>query len=174
VSGDIEKGRATLDRPNESEMCVITFGNSKNGDEIDVGANEACRHYCGARAWFAGTYVRPAVGCRTGEVRRSRHEFKRLYDAKRYPEARAIMDRLLVTCARTLEINDERRMRNDLAVTLHKVGEFGTCRDVLAPLAEDAGLSDAELEKRYVGVVDRETYMPIVRAARTNLALCKG
>ena len=63
-------------------------------------------------------------------------------------------------------------IRNDLAVTFHKLGDCRACYAILEPYAEDAALKDDDIDG-YYGVVDRYVYLSTVSAARVNLRLCE-
>ena len=53
----------------DGERCEVTF--AAEGDQVKVSAEgEACRSYCGARAFFDGTYLTPPKGCTAAEVKK--------------------------------------------------------------------------------------------------------
>lgn len=172
VEGEIRGGKAVLAAEEKgAKPCVITFTpKAKGAVEVEHNGGE-CRAFCGARADFAGTYLTPAPGCGDAERGKTRKQFKQLYDAKSYPQALATLAPLLQACAPTLDWLETGRIRNDLAVTQHKVGDLAGCLQTLAPLAEDARRTDEQLRGDYPPT-DAESYAPIVRAARTNLRLC--
>lgn len=173
LDGDLRDGRATLEGLDAGKPCVVTFAAGVKGIEVNSGENGACRMYCGARAGFDGLYLKPAPQCFGRAVKKSRDQFKRQYDAKNFSEARRTLEDLLSACGKTLDWLESGRMRNDLAVTLHKLGDFAACNKVLAPLAEDARKNDEGIRDAYPPS-DAENYLPIVRATRTNLKLCGG
>jgi hypothetical protein len=171
LEGDVRNGKATLEGLDETEICEVTMIATSEG--IEVQSNDACRIYCGARAGVDGLYVRPAPECRSAAVASTRKKFKQLYDAKKFAEARGTLEPLLTKCESTLDWLTVGRIRNDLAVTLHKLRNFTACRAALDPLSDDAALSDAEIREKYPPS-DADSVMPIVRATRTNLRLCGG
>jgi len=168
LEGEIRNGQATLEGE-EKKPCVVSF--APKGPNVDVKSNGACRLYCGARAAFEETYYRPAPNCGRAQMRRTRDEFKRLYDRKAYAEARAKLEPLLGGCAKTTDWLDDGWIRNDLAITLYRLGDLDGCRRVLQPLAEQAALPDQEVLGGYPPS-DGEAFLPIVRAARANLKIC--
>lgn len=170
LNGTIDKGRAVLEGEEKDKPCLVNF--SARGQDIEVKSNGACRMYCGMRAGFEGIYHLPSPGCERAQMRRTRDEFKKLYDRKAYAEARARLEPLLDACAKTLWFLDEGWIRNDLAITLHRLGDQAGCRRVLAKYVEEAALSDAEVERSYPPS-DGEAYLPIIKAARTNLGFCR-
>jgi hypothetical protein len=101
------------------------------------------------RATFEGVYFVPPPVCLSKALAATRKTFKQQYDARQYAEARGTLEPVLSVCKRTLHWLDEARIRNDVAVTLHKLKEFSACQAVLAPLAEDAKLSDAGVRENY-------------------------
>lgn len=171
LDGTIERGRAVLEGDGSDKPCIVTF--AAKGDGIEVTSNGACRNYCGARAGFEQIYLRPASGCTRAEVRRARDDFKRLYDRKAYGEARSRLEPVLASCSRTLWYPDEGWIRNDLAITLHRLGDQAACRRVLEKYAEEAALPDAEILANHPPS-DGATILPILKAARTNLKLCRA
>jgi len=169
LEGDLRNGKATLEALDENETCEVTMVATSKG--VEVHGDDECRSYCGARAGFEGLYLQPAPECRYTAVASARKKFKRLYDAKKFAEARGVLVPVLTKCESTLDWLTSGRIRNDLAVTLHKLRDFTGCRAVLDPLTEDAALSDEEIREKYPPS-DADSVMPIVRATRTNLRLC--
>jgi len=87
--------------------------------------------------------------------------------------ARAVLEPLVKDCRRTLDRFQGGWIRNDLAITQYRLGDVAGCRHTLAPLQKDARQSDEDLKQEY-GQMDAEKYLPVIRAARTNLKLCGG
>ena len=171
LEGEVRNGSATLEGLDEGEPCIVTLAAVEGG--VEVGSeSDACRIFCGARAGFTGTYLRLPVSCSPKVVAATRKTFKQLYDARKFTAARAKLEPLLESCDSFLDTWTTGRIRNDLAVTLHKLGDLEGCRAVLEPLREDAEMTDQELRENYPPS-DAESLMPIVRATRTNLRLCR-
>lgn len=170
VEGTLRNGRATLEGSDAATPCVVTMKAVKTGVAV---TSTGCSFYCGMRAQFDGLYLTPPDGCTPVEIEAARADFKRQYDARAYARARQTLEPVLTTCGPLLDWLTAGWVRNDLAVTLHKLGALDTCRKVLEPLAEDAGSTDASIQERFPPT-DAEMYLPIVRAARTNLALCRA
>ena len=64
------------------------------------------------------------------------------------------------------------RIRNDLAITLHHLGDDQGCRRTLEPLR---GLADAPDEDLAAGEPAlHDTYVELAKATRTNLKLCRA
>lgn len=169
LDGPVDKGRAVLEGEDSHHPCVITF--TAKGQGIDVRSNGTCRMYCGMRAGFDDFYVRPPPGCAVAQVRRTRNDFKRLYDRKDYRQAREKLDPVLANCEKYLWWLDEGWIRNDLAITMHRLGDHDRCRGLLSKYADDAALPDEEIAKGYPPS-DAEGYLSVVKAVRTNLRLC--
>jgi hypothetical protein len=171
LEGEIRNGRATLEGDEKDNACVVSF--TAKGADIEVKPNTSCRMYCGARAGFDAVYHRPAPGCGRAAMRRTRDEFKRLYDRKAYAEARAKIEPLVTGCGKTTWWLDDGWLRNDLAITLYRLGDLEGCKRVLANLAEDAAKTDKDVLESFPPS-DGESYLPIVRAARANLKVCSA
>jgi hypothetical protein len=181
LDGDILEGRATLgvDPPVPGEPrrdCVVLF--HPNAEGIEVSSDERyediyddpCRAFCGMRAYFAGEYLTPAPGCTGAERAATRERFQRLYDAKSYTEAEAVLEPLLERCGKTLG-EEKGWIANDLALTQYHLGRLADCRKTLAPLAGEAARSDVDL-RGSLPPFDFEVHFPLIQATRHNLELC--
>jgi len=172
VDGQIGKnGQAIVKPDGENTTCTVYF--TQKADGIDVSLKKECGGFCGARASFDGMFLKPAAGCDRAGVRKARTAFKRLYDKKAYAEARTTLEPVLSRCTKTLDSDEEGWVRNDLAITLLRLGDPATCRKTLEPLAEDAAKTDAKI-KEELPPSDAERVVRIARATRTNLKLCQG
>lgn len=172
VEGELNNGRATLEALEKDAPCVVTMTATPKGIEVKSSDSGTCRYYCGARAHFEGLYIAPPPECAGKAVAASRKSFKQLYDGKKFADARAKLEPVLQKCSMLLNWLEDGRIRNDLAVTLHKLNDLAGCRAVLAPLAEDAASTDDQIREGYPPS-DAESYLPIVKATRTNLKLCR-
>jgi len=172
LDGEIRGGRALLEGIDDKNPCIVTFKPVPQGLDVATTTEDACRQYCGARAHFAGLYLRPAKGCAGKEVTATRAAFKRHYDAKRFAEARTLLEPVLAGCAKTLGWIDEAWVRNDLAITQYRLGDRAGCLKTLDPLVADAGKTDAQLQGDYPPS-DYDTYRRAVGATRANLKLCR-
>jgi hypothetical protein len=169
LSGEISSGRAVLEGEDD-KPCIVTFEPAEDG--VTVSDNDgACQIYCGARAGFTGRYLIPPAGCDAAAIQKSRNDFKRLYDKKAYAKALAKLEPVLDHCAPVILWADMGWIRNDLALTRYKMGDYTGCRSTLQPLEGDAGQTDEALRESYPPA-DAEVAIPIAHATRTNLKLC--
>jgi len=168
LQGEINAGAAQLE--GSDGPCIVTFRAADHG--IDVSANAACRYWCGARAMFEGNFLEPDAPCANKARSKVRKAFQAAYDRKDFSAARAALDPLVTNCAGEMPWMENLSLRNDLAVSLFHLRERRACLTALEPLAEDAGGSDEDLQSR--GEVEAQIMLPVVRAARTNLKLCKS
>lgn len=169
LDGDIHGNQAKLE--GDESPCIVKFDASAKG--IDVSSNEACRTYCGMRARFDGTYFTPAAGCASDDRSRTRDAFKSVYAKKDYAAARGKLEPVLMQCEPLLSWLEKASIRNDLAVTLYHLRDRAACLSVLDPLAEDAAKTDDAIRENYPPT-DADDYLPLVKAARTNIKLCKA
>jgi hypothetical protein len=169
LDGDIRDNQAKLE--GDESPCIVKFDASAKG--IDVSSNDACRTYCGMRAHFDGMYFMPASGCSSDERSRTRDAFKASYARKDYADARAKLEPLLTQCAPLLSWLEKPSIGNDLAVTLYHLHDRAACLSVLEPMAGDAAKTDDAVRENYPPT-DADDYLPLVRAARTNIKLCKA
>ena len=170
LDGDIHDNRAEL-VSEEDGPCVVTFRPDAKG--IEVQGNAACRAFCGMRARFDGMYFHPLPGCAGDERVRARDAFKASYARKDYAAARGRLEPVLTNCTAVLPWLETASIRNDLAVTLYHLHDRDACLSTLQPLAADAARSDAAIRENYPPT-DADDYLPLIRAARTNLKLCQA
>ena len=169
LDGSIVRGKAKI----ADSGCIVSF--AVNADKVEVATNgaEQCRDNCGMRATFEGTYTRPAPACTDKAVANSRKSFKRQYDARDYSIALATLSPLLSECDKTLDWITKGWMRNDIALTQFKLNDRAACLKTLQPLSEDAARTDDGIRENYPPA-DADIFLPVVRATRTNLKLCRG
>lgn len=169
VEGTIVNGKSKLD----DSTCVVSF--TAGAGQIVVATNDErqCRDNCGMRAGYEGNYIKPTPACTTAGVAASRKAFKRQYDAKDYAAAQATLAPVLAQCDKTLAWITRDWLRNDLALAQFRSGDRAACLKTLQPLAKDAAKTDEDVKGDYPPS-DGEMYLSVVRAARTNLKLCRS
>jgi hypothetical protein len=172
LEGELRQGLARLEGSDDKTPCRIRMRSTTEGVEVKDLTPGACSGYCGMRASFEGLYLLPAPHCSEKAVNRTRKRFKQQYDARQHAMARDTLAPLLSDCARVLGWPELGRIRNDMAVTLYHLGDLAGCRAVLDPLAEDARSTDADIRRDWPPT-DADIFLPIARATRTNLKLCK-
>ncbi|QNH18552.1 hypothetical protein HEP74_03724 [Xanthomonas sp. SS] len=152
--------------------CSVKFTANAQGIEVTAATPTECKAFCGYNAGFEAPYLRVAEGCGQDDLDRTRSAFQRLYDAKNYKAALSTLSPVLARCLPTLEWEEEGAIRNDLAIAQYKNGLYAQCLATLDKYAEDAGKDDdAVVEGWTPTLADR--YLAIVRAARTNIGLCR-
>ena len=169
LDGTIVRGKSKID----DTGCVVNFTLKGSSVEVSSNGSDDCRQSCGARASFEGTYLKPSPACTDKAVAASRKTFKRQYDAKDFAAAHATLAPVLGECSKTLDWITTGRVRNDLAITQFRLGDRAGCLKTLEPLAEDAARTDQGVKDAYPPA-DAEDILPVVRASRTNLKLCRG
>ncbi len=173
LDGPIKGNTAVLEGDEPSKPCTVKFVTTKEGIQVSSVPEYSCNMYCGVRAAFDGLYLRAPAACRVDAMEKTRRAARKAYDGKAYAEARTLLDTTLKDCKRFLGYVTEGWFRNDLAVTLHKLKDLPGCRETLKPLAEDAAKKDAQIREDYPPT-DADIYLPVVKAARTNLKLCSA
>jgi hypothetical protein len=173
ADGKIVGQQAILETGNGN--CIIKFTLKSADIDVSVNDEQICHYFCGMRAnGFEGLYLKPPNGCTSKEIKTRRAEFKRLYDKKNYSQAQMLLKGVLNDCVKTLDSRAIGWIRNDLALTYYKLNDRESCSKILLPLAELAALSDKQLEEEYgVRPMDLASDLPIIKATRTNLKLCK-
>jgi hypothetical protein len=192
LEGKIQKNVAiVLSGKDEAKgRCVITF-KLKKDQAIEVETperNEYCRYFCGARAYFAGTYQVPPSGCDYGAVRKKQEAFAKLYESKAYAQALQALESTHRRCQAWMAFDTAIDMDNDLAVVYFHLQRNQECINALKfftknrisknPKPSDQDGEDdqsndlldelAHGQPAYIGWA-----RGAIRAARTNLKLCK-
>ena len=168
AQGIIQKNRQAVLKEGGT-TCTLFF--EQKSDGVDVTLKDVCPAFCGARATLDGFYRRPESGCDRAGVKKARGEFKRQYDAKAFADARKTLEPVLDRCIRTLDSREEGWIRNDLALTHHRLGDNAACRRTLEPLVEDALKTEGKIRED-LPPAEADSLVRISRAARTNLKLC--
>lgn len=155
-------------------VCTVRLRATGVPGELEVTPlePEACRGWCGVRAGgFDGLYRRAAPGCTLPERQRARQAFQRHYEARDYAQAGAALGPVLARCAAALPPLEAAWIRNDLALAQLKAGSRAGCRQLLQPLAERAAQPEAQVREE-LPPADAQAWLRVLRATRTNLALC--
>src|SRR5215207_4803227 len=167
LEGVIVDGRSKIGK----SACQVSF--KTEGQDVKVSTNgaDACRDFCGMRAWFEGTYRKPEPLCMRKSINESKRNFKKSYVAKDYAAALAVIQPVATRCKPFLHWIESAWVLNDLALTQFKLGDRAACIKTLQGLAPDAAKSDDEIKGSYPPS-DSDAYLPVVQATRTNLRLC--
>ncbi|SON82694.1 conserved hypothetical protein [Xanthomonas phaseoli pv. phaseoli] len=158
------------DRPG---ACTLEIAKTGAGAAIRgaSGSENACREYCGGNGSFEGDYLPLAATCEPTAMQRTRKAFQSLYDQKDYVKAETTLAPLYRSCLATSSFSDEGAIRNDYAITQHRLGDDARCLEALAPYRDDARRSDEAItDGMSPAIVD--DYLGVIHAARTNLKLC--
>ena len=153
--------------------CAVSFAADDAGVTVTALEDEPCRYWCGARAWFDGTYLATPVACLPQRVTATRATFKGHYDRKQWAQAKADLQPVLERCAQVLDFEVEGWLRNDLALTLHHLKDDQGCLTVLEPLRELAARVDDEVMSPMEPVYE-ESQRKLAKASVTNLGLCSA
>lgn len=158
------------DEDQNDEICRMKFVPTEGG--FEVVPTEGCQKYCGARAWLNGVYLPLPSACSAARVAAVKHQFISRYQRKEYKGAADQLEPLVDTCQRYMFWTELYPILNDLAITQYHLGQLEACRKTLEPMAEAAREGDDALKAR--GPVAASTYIPMIKAARTNLKLCRA
>lgn len=153
--------------------CTLQIAPTANGVAVaaTAGAESACREYCGGNGSFAGDYLKQDAACTSQAMQRTRRAFQSSYDRKDYAGAEAALAPFYHDCLAGLSFSDAGAIRNDYALTQHKLGDDAGCRQTLAPYRDDAKRSDEAISEGMTPALV-EDYLRVIHAARTNLQLC--
>ena len=171
LSGLIVNGKSRVSYENGNEVCLVSFTLKPSGIEVVANTVEECRYSCGTNAGFEGFYLTLPKGCAQADRQLTRKQFKLLYQKKNYKQAILKLSPILKNCSTTLEFIELGETRNDLAITQYKNKLYDACLKTLEPYAQEAALDDDEAVSNYPSLL-AERYLPIIKAARTNIRLC--
>lgn len=170
VEGSIRGTVARVPTEDKQPPCVIKF-NAK-GESVGVEADGAmCQSFCGARATIGDTFLKPAPGCGTAEVKKTRAAFKQQFDKKDYAQAKALLQPVVDKCVKLMNDVDEGWVRNDMALTLLRLNDKPGCLKMLESFKDLAAMDQKALEENYPPF-DAQLRAPVARATRTNMKLC--
>jgi hypothetical protein len=192
LEGKIQKNVAIVlpDTDEPKRRCVIAFKLKKDrAIEVETPeSNEYCRHFCGSRAYFAGTYQVPPTGCDYATVRKKQEAFAKLYKSKAYAQALQALESTHRRCQAWMAFDTGIDMANDLAVVYFHLQRNQECINALKFFTKNRisknpkpGDQDEENDQSN-DLLDelahgQPAYMAwargAIRAARTNLKLCK-
>ena len=171
LDGVIRNGQGVVANDTGPSTCIVDFMEGDSGIDVSTRTPAECRRFCGYNGGFEARYLRVKARCGRSAVQQTRDSFKLLYDSKNYKSALEALSPVLAECLPTLDWEEEGGIRNDLAIAQYKSGLHEQCLATLAPYAEDAGKDDdAVVDGWPPTLADR--YLSIVKAARTNMALC--
>jgi len=171
LSGEVKGGHGIVKEDSGSSTCVLSF--AKRGEDLEISASSQteCKKFCGYNGGFEGAYRRAKSGCSQDEIEQTRKGFRHLYGDKDYKSAVAKLSPVLSGCVATLDWEEEGGIRNDLAIAQYKSAFHKECLETLSQYAEDAKRDDDSILEEWAPVL-ADRYLAIVKAARTNIALC--
>ncbi len=172
LSGQLDKsGRGVVYEGAEPSQCSLAVKAEAGGVAISTSTKEQCRAYCGNNGSFEGSYKRVSSRCTADSIEKARHDFKPLYEQKKYADAKAALASVYQDCVTTMGLAEEGALRNDYALTLYKLKDKPGCLSVLSRYKQDAVRTDDQIcDGMAPAVVDE--YLTVIHAARTNIALC--
>lgn len=170
-SGRMQGSRATVYDGDAPSQCVFELGLERT--TIDIAASAACDAYCGRNGSYEGRYIRLAPACEPEAVRQARDRFRSSYANGDYADADRALAPVYSQCLANLPMLDEAGVRNDFAVTRHKLGDDAGCLLALEKYRADAARSDDEITENMAPAVAGD-YLSAIRTARTNIAMCSG
>ncbi len=168
LGGEISRTQATTDAG-----CRIEFVVRPGHVDVAVGleSEQQCREHCGMRAWFEGSYYPKISFCQKEMA--VREDFLRLYQAKKFLEARDTLRGLLDRCGKFLRWHSDAEVRNDLAITEFRLGNANACLLVLEPLRATF-IDDPGKTGRAFTPVDEDWGEAMVKTTRFNWQKCGG
>lgn len=174
ISGEIRNGqsRVPLDETDSNgEACLVTFRRDASGDIEVAAGSDACRHFCGARAYFDDSYSRVAAGCRSAQTR-SLHARAEAALATRPAQTQRLARRLLERC--TLSWMQQLELRRLLVLASDALGDARTCRAAISddPQLHGALLDPVEMEQMPLPPFEHGTLTSVLDAIRPAAVRC--
>ncbi|MCC8556324.1 hypothetical protein [Xanthomonas hortorum] len=172
LSGQLdESGSGVVYEGATPSQCSLALKAEPGGVAVNTSTKAQCQVYCGSNGSFEGSYKRVSSSCAADAIEKARHDFKPLYDQKKYAEAKAALAPIYQNCVTTMGLAEEGALRNDYALTLYKLKDKSECLSVLSKYKQDTARTDDQISDGMApAVVD--DYLAVIHAARTNIALC--
>jgi hypothetical protein len=172
LEGTIDGKQGVAKADSGPTACIVELTNGPLGINVTASTPAECKTLCGDNGSFEGDYRRVGDGCGRTDLAQTRATFQHLYDKGNYKEALAALSPVLSNCQPTLDWEEEGGIRNDLAITQFRNGLYTQCLATLDKYVEDADQDDDKVIETWPpALADR--YLGIIRAARTNIALCR-
>ena len=171
LEGNIHGQRAEV-RPSPGELaCEVVFAETAHGVEV-TSNGLTCRQFCGMRASFEGEYLRQAAVCTRPNLNQARRTALALYKAGKYQQSAELLQPVVDACEEALDWLEFYKIRNDLAIALHRAGDRAGCLKALTPPARYEDPAELTLLSETEPSV-YETWLPVLKATRFNRALCE-
>lgn len=165
------QSQETPDDP--TSTCIVIFKQKKDVLLIASNGKPSCYEECGFNVGFEGMYFKRPAACTANHLAQTRKAFIKRFRQGAFEKALRTLEPVLSHCSASLHWRDVYWIRNDLALTHHKLGNDKECLRILNPLIEDASLDDDEIWSD-LSMMARDPYLKILKATRTNLHLCKA
>jgi len=173
IAGAVEGLRGRADAQPADPVCWIDFKVDKGRIGVSSKTYDACREFCGMRAWFEGDYLLPPAGC-TGKEREARKKpFLTYYKSHDYANALDAVNGLYTQCKDFLNWIEIDAVRNDIAVTQLHLGQRAACQDILKD-ALGVRYPNKEALQENLPPTDFDSYLPVAKATWFNLRQCSG
>ncbi len=168
VEGEIRNNQAITE-----DKCVIQFEGHSDRVSVTVGKGftDACREYCGARAWFPGDYFPVNPFC--SKSLSIRGDFSLNYKSGKYRKARDLLMKLLSECERFTDWHIQAEIRNDLAITEYHLGDKTACLKALEPIKRTF-IDDPAKTYIVFDPVEGDWATGMVKTTRFNWQKCGG
>ncbi len=153
--------------------CAISFVPKNAGISVQPASSDECRSYCGMRASLDGTYRIPPEGCTSAKQKERRNAFLRLYRARKFVEARQILEDLTSQCATYIDWIRIDSDRNDLALAQLHGGDAAACLATLEQTRAAEYDNETALKEGGLPPCDFDNYIRVARATWYNKALCE-
>ena len=130
-----------------SEICHIKFHQESNGAiTVDAEPNQACRNFCGMRAFFADTYLIPADGCSIDQLTTLNERAKSALKENQHAQTREITSQVLAQCEATLRWESSLELRLLLTHASVELGDSEKCREAMGEVIHAALVDPVAIE----------------------------
>lgn len=174
VAGIIKEGIGYTEPGNPDDSnCRISFKGDSSSVNVEPTLSEACRQYCGMRAYFNGIYKALPPACTVKSLQARRNKYLTLYKKRQFSEAVIAIESLLKQCASTfMDDVQTDRIRNDLALTQYHSGDPLACQKTLS-LTRASDFEDEAALRSQLPPCDFDNYISVAKATWHNQALCE-
>lgn len=157
-----------------AEPCNMTFHETQGSVKVDVKTKEACRNYCGARAWVEGVYLPLAEQCDVRKAQDAIEAFGAVLPADEAAFVEKNVMPILNGCQQTLTEPVRLGLRQTVALAAFHAGDKVGCRSALSQEQNFMNKGVHDIAAEFAGEpVNQDQYIRLSKSLRDTSALCQ-
>jgi hypothetical protein len=174
--GTIKDGSDVLEFPPADGTCDLRVTRTKDGFNMESIEKADCTRFeCGNT--IDPSFVAVKEQCFEKRVSKKRTEFKKLFDKKKFAEAKSILEPIVQECDGFVGLDEFRWIANDLALAQFHIGDAKGCLKTLEPmqnLVDQLHSGSPEAGNGFAPKSVAKSRLRLFKAIETNMKLCKA